>query len=98
MTYDIKPCPFCGGPAIDDRGGDVHCQNERCPGWDMWRCATEKWNTRADLVLADPRVKALVDAGDALDDEYLNQFPHGLELYGMTALRTALAKFKEPKE
>lgn len=92
---DLKPCPFCHKKACDDRGGDVHCADEKCPGWNMRLCSSDKWNTRADLPLptdqlfSDPRVKALVEA--------LAYYATDESAEGWYAI-AALAQLKEPKE
>ena len=45
----LKPCPFCGGEAVDDRGGDVHCANGECFAFYKTRhVRAGEWNTRAD--------------------------------------------------
>lgn len=52
MTDDLKPCPFCGGPALEwyhySRGTLVCCDEPQCPA--RWAdCAPEVWNCRAAL-------------------------------------------------
>ena len=41
---DLKPCPFCGGKAIDSFRG-VGCADDFCPGVHI-RCSESEWNTR----------------------------------------------------
>lgn len=61
IKYNLKPCPFCGGPVhfFTDRDEDgdkwtgVRCDNEECVGWDFSPMypdkadAADHWNRRA---------------------------------------------------
>lgn len=69
---DLKPCPFCGGEAhlrqdaSHSKAWFIGCNTEDCFGEIHWAQtkaeAITAWNTRADPVLTDPRVLALVEA------------------------------------
>ena len=41
---ELKPCPFCGGEAVDSFRG-VGCGDDFCPGVHV-RCSESEWNTR----------------------------------------------------
>lgn len=49
---ELKPCPFCGGEAVESRPGDVHCKDGLCAGYKTRHMRAEQWNTRADLAEA----------------------------------------------
>ena len=101
---DLKPCPFCGGPANGVKimkFGAVMCDS--C-GYIIDRNSTKKaveaWNTRA----ADPRVQALVEAAKPFAkgaDGRRCKDIRGMVCFDQTALlavRAALAAFKEAGE
>jgi hypothetical protein len=103
VSDKLKPCPFCGGEASGSHREDAYCIDEKCAGWTLNRCSDEKWNTRADIppttkqIMADPRVKALVEAArrasHATEDNGCGKFYTAEAI----ALQAALAQLKEPK-
>lgn len=63
MSAELKPCPFCGGPAVASGDGcSVGCAYIDCPGngglevwWETPEEAADAWNSRAvdtDALLA----------------------------------------------
>lgn len=42
----LKPCPFCGGKALDDGHMEVMCTNPECG---VFLHSAKRWNTRHDL-------------------------------------------------
>lgn len=62
MSEELKPCPFCGSPAmlqtLGDHHGEFHnlgCSVRECPAYDIIYTETDRpvaesiawWNTRA---------------------------------------------------
>jgi hypothetical protein len=44
----LKPCPFCGGPAIDYISGRYACcADDECVGYSVQKSTVAAWNTRA---------------------------------------------------
>lgn len=52
MTEELKPCPFCGGPATHEPCGDIGCAEDGCGVVAMVYCfgdhenTVERWNKR----------------------------------------------------
>lgn len=45
MNDELKPCPFCGQPAVLDEDGQVTCNNEDCIMWPRFY-SLQQWQTR----------------------------------------------------
>ena len=60
-ALELKPCPFCGGDAVETRPSDVHCKDVMCAGYKTRHMSASQWNTRAYICgpTQDERVKAL---------------------------------------
>lgn len=50
---ELKPCPFCGGEAVEtyntDYGMQIYCSNDECVLNELLvsNMSAEKWNTRS---------------------------------------------------
>lgn len=66
---ELKPCPFCGGAPLTYRIVSclyVCCSDVTCIGNSVNKATAEKWNTRAESVLLQDALVALVSARDTL--------------------------------
>lgn len=97
---DSKPCPFCGGCDISREYGAMVEPYMICMdcGCSIGGNANT-WNRRADLppttahIMADPRVKALVEALEVIACRRVIHNP----FWWQADARAALAQLKEPK-
>ena len=66
--HNLKPCPFCGGEARDDKMG-VSCYDSDCAGCRVY-CTPRLWNTRTDPLVQE-LVGALSDAINYMGRGYM---------------------------
>lgn len=86
----LKPCPFCGGPALEPRAWngtlETGCAGpHECPGTDVL-VPIAAWNTRAEPASAPALVEALRAAKELIDTA-LPQFDWGSSALSAEAIQ-----------
>lgn len=82
LEIELKPCPFCGGEAIDTYNTHhkyiIYCENENCMmnqnevGYESLEEAIEAWNRRADMQEIFEKIKGRLQLEQGIAKRYLD--------------------------